>query len=162
MINKAEGKLPKELVHMAFILVLGAIAPMLDTTMVNIAVNQFAYDFHTSLNTIQWVITGYVLATAIAVPFSGWLINRFDGKHIYLAAELLFLISSVLSGASWSIGSLIAFRLIQGFSAGLIIPLLTTLLVKAAGQENMGKLMSIVGLPIILGPILGPVIGGGL
>ncbi|WP_068780594.1 MDR family MFS transporter [Paenibacillus sp. GM2] len=162
MTTKMEEKLPKELIRMALILVLGAVAPMLDTTMVNIAVNQFAYDFHSSLDTIQWVITGYVLATAIAVPFSGWLINRFDGKHIYLAAELLFLISSILSGISWSIESLIAFRLIQGFSAGLIIPLLTTLLVKAAGQENMGKLMSIVGLPIILGPILGPVIGGGI
>lgn len=160
MTTKAQERLPKELIRMALILVLGAIAPMLDTTMVNIAVNQFAADFHSTLGTIQWVITGYVLATAIAVPLSGWLIQRFDGKHVYLAAELLFLMSSILSGISWNIESLIIFRLIQGFSAGLIIPLLTTLLVKAAGQENLGKLMSIVGLPIVLGPILGPVIGG--
>ncbi|WEG11087.1 MDR family MFS transporter [Pullulanibacillus sp. KACC 23026] len=159
--NKNE-KLPKELINIALVLVLGAIAPMLDTTMVNIAVNKFGTDFHTSLDVIQWVITGYVLATGIAVPFSGWLINRFDGKHIYLAAEFLFLVSSILSGISWNIDSLIIFRIIQGFSAGLIIPLLTTLLVQTAGQENMGKLMSIVGLPIILGPILGPVIGGGI
>ncbi|OQM46842.1 MFS transporter [Anoxybacillus sp. UARK-01] len=160
MIGKREEKLPKELVNIALLLVLGAIAPMLDSTMVNIAVNDLEKDFHSSLDTIQWVVTGYVLATGIAVPFSGWLVNRFDGKSIYVSAQFLFFISSILSGISWNIESLIMFRLVQGFSAGLIIPLLTTLLVQAAGQDNMGKLMSIVGMPIILGPILGPVIGG--
>ncbi len=153
-------KMPKELVYVGLVLVLGAIAPMLDTTMVNIAVNQFAADFHTSLDVIQWVITGYVLATGIAVPFSGWLVHRFDGKQIYFVAQLLFLISSILSGISWNIGSLIVFRLIQGFGAGLIMPLLTTLAVQIAGRDNLGKLMSTIGLPIILGPILGPVLGG--
>lgn len=160
MSNKEKETLPKELIKIALVLVLGAIAPMLDSTMVNIALNDFSKDFHTSLDTIQWVITGYVLATGIAVPFSGWLINRFDGKNIYFISQLLFLISSILSGISWNIESLITFRLIQGFSAGLIIPLLTTLLIQNAGQGNMGKLMSIVGVPIILGPILGPVVGG--
>ncbi|WP_146552805.1 MFS transporter [Rummeliibacillus sp. SL167] len=58
--------------------------------------NDFSKDFHTSLDTIQWVITGYVLATGIAVPFSGWLINRFDGKNIYFISQLLFLIISIL------------------------------------------------------------------
>jgi Major Facilitator Superfamily. len=82
MSNKEKETLPKELIKIALVLVLGAIAPMLDSTMVNIALNDFSKDFHTSLDTIQWVITGYVLATGIAVPFSGWLINRFDGKNI--------------------------------------------------------------------------------
>ncbi|MGA8942771.1 MAG: MDR family MFS transporter [Thermoactinomyces sp.] len=160
MQKKNGGKLPKDLVRIAIVLVLGAIAPMLDTTMVNIAVNHFGQDFHTSLDMVQWIMTGYVLVMGIAVPFSGWLIQRFEGKDVYFMAELLFLISSLLAGFAWSIESLIAFRLVQGFAAGLIIPLLTTLLVQTAGQENMGKLMAIVGLPIILGPILGPIIGG--
>ncbi|MFB9278080.1 MDR family MFS transporter [Cohnella cellulosilytica] len=158
--KKKGEKLPKDLVRIALVLVLGAIAPMLDTTMVNIALNDFGRDFHASLDTVQWIMTGYVLAMGIAVPFSGWLVQRFEGKSVYLAAELLFLISSLLAGFSWNVESLIAFRLVQGFAAGLIIPLLTTLLVQTAGQNNMGKLMAIVGLPIILGPILGPVIGG--
>lgn len=160
MLNKNSGKLPKDLIRVAIVLVLGAIAPMLDTTMVNIAVNHFGQDFRASLDTVQWIITGYVLSMGIAVPFSGWLIQRFEGKAVYFMAELLFLISSVLAGFAWNIESLIAFRLVQGFAAGLIIPLLTTLMVQAAGQDNMGKLMAIVGLPIVLGPILGPVIGG--
>jgi len=160
MQEKNGGKLPKDLIRIALVLVLGAIAPMLDTTMVNIAVNHFGQDFHTSLDMVQWIMTGYVLAMGIAVPFSGWLIQRFDGKSVYFMAELLFMISSLLAGFAWSIDSLIVFRLVQGFAAGLIIPLLTTLMVQTAGQENIGKLMAIVGFPIILGPILGPVIGG--
>ncbi|WP_230076587.1 MFS transporter [Brevibacillus sedimenti] len=158
--NQTDGTLPKDLVRVALVLVFGAVAPMLDTTMVNIAVNHFSRDFQTSLETVQWVMTGYVLALAIAVPFSGWLVQRFEGKSVYFIAELLFLLSSLLAGLSWNIESLIAFRIVQGFAAGLIIPLLTTLLVQAAGQDQMGRLMAIVGLPIILGPILGPVAGG--
>lgn len=158
--KQTDGTLPKELVRVALVLVFGAVAPMLDTTMVNIAVNHFSRDFHASLETVQWVMTGYVLALAIAVPFSGWLVQRFEGKAVYFIAELLFLLSSLLAGFAWNIESLIAFRIVQGFAAGLIIPLLTTLLVQAAGQDQMGRLMAIVGLPIILGPILGPVAGG--
>lgn len=160
MVGTSEEKLSKELILIGIVLVLGAIAPMLDTTMVNIAINDFAKDFHASLDIIQWVVTGYVLATGIAVPFSGWLVNRFNGKNIYIVAQLLFLVGSILSGLSWNVESLITFRLIQGFSAGLIIPLLTTLGVQAAGQNNLGKLMATIGLPIVLGPVLGPVIGG--
>jgi EmrB/QacA subfamily drug resistance transporter len=160
MATKKDEKIPRSLLTMAFVLVLGAIAPMLDGTMVNIALNDFSKAFDTSLDHIQWIVTGYVLATGIAVPFSGWLIQRFDGKKVYIAAQIVFLIGSVTSGLSWNLASMIVFRLIQGFSAGLIMPLLTTLLIQAAGQEKLGRLMSIVGLPIVLGPILGPVIGG--
>lgn len=158
--GRTEEKLPKGLVNIALLLVLGAIAPMLDSTMVNIALNDLGIEFKASIDVIQWVVTGYVLALGIAVPFSGWLLQRFDGKLVYLGAQCLFLISSALAGLAWSMDSLVVFRLVQGFSAGLIIPLLTTLLVQSAGQSNMGRLMSIVGMPIVLGPILGPVIGG--
>ncbi|SEN49348.1 MDR family MFS transporter [Paenibacillus sp. OV219] len=160
MAAKDDEKIPRSLLTIAIVLVLGAIAPMLDGTMVNIALNDFSKDFHASLDHIQWIVTGYVLATGIAVPFSGWLIQRFDGKKVYIAAQIIFLIGSITSGLSWNLASMIIFRLIQGFSAGLIIPLLTTLLIQVAGQEKLGRLMSIVGMPIVLGPILGPVIGG--
>ncbi|WP_379134915.1 MDR family MFS transporter [Paenibacillus sp. sgz500958] len=163
MATKVDEKIPKSLLTIAIVLVLGVIAPMLDGTMVNIALNEFAKSFHASLDHIQWIVTGYVLATGIAVPFSGWLIQRFDGKKVYIAAQIIFLVGSVTSGLSWNLASMIVFRLVQGFSAGLILPLLTTLLMQAAqaaGQDKLGRLMSIVGLPIVLGPILGPVIGG--
>lgn len=152
--------LPKSIVNQAWIIVLGAIAPLLDSTMVNIAINHLAHDFNTSLSTVQWVVTGYLLAMVVAVPFTGWLAQRFGGKAVFLGAELLFGIMSLGAALAWNIDSLIVFRLIQGFSAGLITPLLTTLLVDVAGSGAMGRLMAVVGLPIMLGPIIGPVIGG--
>ncbi|KRK39455.1 DHA2 family efflux MFS transporter permease subunit [Loigolactobacillus bifermentans] len=152
--------LPRSVVNQAWLIVLGAIAPMLDSTMVNIAINHLAHDFNTGLNTVQWVVTGYLLAMVVAVPFTGWLDQRFGGKNTFLVAELLFGLMSLGAAFAWNIDSLIAFRLVQGFSAGLITPLLTTLLVDVAGSGAMGRLMAVVGLPIMLGPIVGPVIGG--
>ncbi|WP_099088779.1 MDR family MFS transporter [Weissella cibaria] len=160
MDEKKTTALPKHVVNMAWVLVLGALAPMLDATMVNIAVNDLARDFGASLSTIQWVITGYVLATAVAVPFAGWLVNRFSGKWVFLAAEIAFGVFSLASALAWNIDSLIVYRLFQGAAAGMLTPLLTTLLVDLAGSAAMGRLMAVVGLPIMLGPILGPVIGG--
>ncbi|MBB2482129.1 multidrug efflux MFS transporter [Bacillus sp. APMAM] len=155
-----EPGLPKEILTAAWAIALGAIAPMLDSTMVNIAIDKLTKDFNTTLDTIQWAITGYVLALAMAVPVSGWLMNKFNGKKIFVSAVIAFGVISVFAGISWDISSFIFFRLLQGFSAGIITPLMSTLLVKTAGPENLGKVMAIVSTPMIFGPILGPVIGG--
>ncbi|MDR3189644.1 MAG: multidrug efflux MFS transporter [Lactobacillaceae bacterium] len=155
----ASEELPyKRVQAIAWVLVLGALAPMLDATMANIAINHLATDFKSGVDLIQWVITGYVLAMAVAVPFSGWLIDRFNGKTIYIAGELIFLLGSLGSAMAPNLNWLIGARLLQGFGSGIVIPLLTTLLMTMAGK-NAGKLMSTVGLPMVLGPILGPVIG---
>ncbi|MEK5391556.1 MDR family MFS transporter [Margalitia sp. FSL K6-0131] len=155
-----EPGLPKEILTAAWAIALGAIAPMLDSTMVNIAIDKLTKDFNTTLDTIQWAITGYVLALAMAVPVSGWLMNKLNGKKIFVSAVIAFGVISVFAGISWDISSFIFFRLLQGFSAGIITPLMSTLLVKTAGPENLGKVMAIVSTPMIFGPILGPVIGG--
>lgn len=160
MADKLSQKLPKSIINQAWIIVLGAIAPLLDSTMVNIAINDLSRSFSSTLSTVQWVITGYLLAMVVAVPFTGWLNNKFGGKRVFMGAEILFGLMSLGAGMSNGINVLIVFRLIQGFSAGLITPLLTTLLVDVAGSSAMGRLMAVVGLPIMLGPILGPVIGG--
>lgn len=159
--NKANNPgLPKEILAAAWAIALGAIAPMLDSTMVNIAIDQLTKEFNTTLGIIQWSVTGYVLALAIAVPVSGWLMNRFNGKKVFVGAVIAFGLISVFTGVSWNISSFIFFRLLQGFSAGIIAPLMSTLLVKTAGRENLGRVMAIVSTPMILGPILGPVFGG--
>lgn len=155
-----KDKLPKGLLSIAWILVLGALPPMLDSTIVNIAVNDLAKVFSASFVVTQWVVTGYVLALGMAVPFSGWLMQKYDGKKVYMYALGLFLISSLLSGFAWNIESLIAFRVLQWIASGIIIPTLTTLVAQAAGGENIGRLMSVVGIPVVFGPIAGPVIGG--
>ncbi|KAB2493450.1 MDR family MFS transporter [Priestia endophytica] len=155
-----EPGLPKETLIAAWAIAFAAIAPMLDSTMVNIAIDKLNKDFNTTLDTIQWSITGYVLALAIAGPVSGWLMNKFNGKKIFIGAVIAFGVTSVLAGISWNISSFVFFRLLQGFSAGIITPIMSTLLVKTAGPENLGKVIAIVSTPMILGPILGPVIGG--
>lgn len=152
--------IPRELISIAWILVLGSMAPMLDSTMVNIAVNQLAIGFHTPLGTVQWAVTGFILAMGAAVPFAGWLSNRFSGKSVYLWAEVAFGLTSLVAGISWNVGALITFRLIQGFAAGLIMPLMFTLLVDSVGGDKMGRVMAIVGVPMTLGPMVGPIIGG--
>ncbi|WP_145019469.1 MDR family MFS transporter [Paenibacillus sp. Y412MC10] len=159
-IKAKEPGLPKEMLIAAWAIALGAIAPMLDSTMVNIAIDQLTKDFNTTLDIVQWSITGYVLALAIAVPVSGWLMNTCNGKKVFIGAVITFGVISVLVGVSWDISSFIFFRLLQGFSAGIITTLMSTLLVKTAGPENVGKVMAIVSTPMIFGPILGPVIGG--
>ncbi|KHD36796.1 major facilitator transporter [Clostridium acetobutylicum] len=133
---------------------------MLDSTMTNVAVNTIMKDFGAGVDSIQWVSTGYVLALGIIVPIAGWAIEWVDGKKIYLYGLLLFLIGSIVAAVSSSIGVLIIGRVIQGVGSGIIIPLLTTLIVRSAGAENLGSVMSIVSIPAVLAPILGPTFGG--
>lgn len=151
--------IPKSVMNIAWILVLGAIMPLLDSTMVNIAIKHLSNDFSIGLDLIQWVITGYVLSMAISVPLVGWAVQRFNGKWLMTGANIVFLAASIASGFSWNINSLIIFRIVQGFGAGFIMTLVTTLCVEIAGRDRMGRMMSTVGIPMILGPILGPVIG---
>lgn len=155
-----EEKKNRSTIVIALILVLGAIAPMLDSTMTNVAVNTIMKDFGASVGSIQWVSTGYVLALGIVVPIAGWAIEWFDGKKIYLCGLFLFLIGSMVAAISSSIGALIIGRVIQGVGSGVIIPLLTTLIVRSANTENLGSVMSIVSVPAVLAPILGPTFGG--
>ncbi|MCT3400597.1 MDR family MFS transporter [Lentilactobacillus hilgardii] len=154
------NRIPKSTIIIAWVVVFGAMAPLLDSTMINIAINKLVNNFNSSVTTVQWTITCYVLATGIAVPFSSWLLNKFDGKNVFMFSEVLFGIGSALAAISPNIQFLIGARLIQGFAGGLIMPLLTTLLVQTAGAAVMGQMMATVGLPMILGPLLGPVIGG--
>lgn len=153
-------RIPKSTMIAAWAIALGAIMPMLDSTMINIAIDDLTKYFDTSLNFIQWGVTGYILAMAVAVPFSGWLMDHFDGKRVYISAVVTFGIISVLTGLSPNIFWFILFRLVQGFSAGIISTLMATLLVKTTGQDKIGRVMAIVSIPMILGPILGPVVGG--
>ncbi len=138
----------------------GALAPLFDTTIVNVAVDTLGRDLHTSVTAIQWVVTGYLLALGMVIPLSGWSVARFGGKRMWMLGVALFLVGSVLSGAAWNISSLIAFRVLQGIGGGLMMPIVQTLIVQAAGGRRLGRLMAVVTTPALVGPILGPVLGG--
>lgn len=160
MSKKEQPKLPRNLMTTAWVLVICALPTMLDSTMVNIAINKLQYDLNTSLNMVQWAITGYVLAMAVAVPFSGWLMDHLNGKTVLTVAVITFGLFSLLSGFSWNIASFIGFRALQGLAGGIITMLSMSLLMQIAPKKLLGQLIAIVSTPMILGPILGPVIGG--
>jgi EmrB/QacA subfamily drug resistance transporter len=155
-----DGRLDPALIRLAAILLTGAIAPFLDTTIVNVAIESIGRGLHASVDTVQWVLTGYLLAFGMVVPLSGWALRRFGGRATWMFSLSLFLLGSALCGAAWNIGSLIAFRVIQGIGGGLMVPILLTLLVQAAGGRRLSRLMSTVSLPVVIVPILGPVVGG--
>jgi len=141
-------------------LIVGGIAAILDSTMVTLALHTLVVSLHSTDGTIQWVTTGYLLAMAVAIPVTGWAESRWGGQRAWMAALVVFVAGSVLCALSWSAASLIGFRVLQGFAAGLIFPLMQTLGVRAAGGRASSSLIAAVSLPLALGPILGPVIGG--
>ena len=156
------AKLDRALLAISSVVVLGTIMSILDTTIVNIAINHLSSDFDAPLTTIQWVSTGYLLALATVIPLTGWAADRFGTKRLYMTSLVLFLAGSALSGMAWSAHSLIAFRVLQGLGGGMIMPAGMTILTQAAGPERVGRVMSVVGAPMLIGPILGPVLGGWL
>jgi EmrB/QacA subfamily drug resistance transporter len=156
----ASDRLPGELVKLALALMLGAVMVAIDMTMVNVALDTLAREFHASVATIQWVSTGYLLALATVIPLTGWAVERFGAPPVWTVALLVFIAGSMLCGIAWSAGSLIAFRVVQGLGGGMIIPLIQTVLARAAGPERLGRVMGVVGVPAMLGPVLGPVLGG--
>jgi EmrB/QacA subfamily drug resistance transporter len=155
-----EAKLPPEVRKALLALIVGGIAAILDSTMVTLALHTLVARLHSTDGTIQWVTTGYLLAMAVAIPVTGWAESRWGGKRVWMAALVVFVAGSVLCALSWNAASLIGFRVLQGFAAGLIFPLMQTLGVKAAGGRASSSLVATVSLPLALGPILGPVIGG--
>jgi EmrB/QacA subfamily drug resistance transporter len=154
--------LDRDLMLVASVVVVGAIMSILDVTVVNVAINTLARDFQTTLPTIQWVSTGYTLALATVIPLSGWAADRFGTKRLYMTSIALFVLGSVLSGLAWSVESLIGFRILQGLGGGMIMPAGMTILTRAAGTDRVGRVMAVIGVPIVLGPIFGPILGGWL
>jgi EmrB/QacA subfamily drug resistance transporter len=146
----------------ALILIVGFMAAIFDTTIVSVALHTLTTQLHAPVSTIQWVSTGYLLALGIAVPLSTWGLRRFGGKRLWMAALVVFLVGSIGSSLAWNVDALIAWRVVQGMGAGIMFPLLTTLIMQAAGGKALGRTITVVALPALLGPILGPLIGGAI
>jgi EmrB/QacA subfamily drug resistance transporter len=154
--------LDREIAVLGAVVVVGMIMTVLDLTIVNVAIPTLGHDFGASIAAIQWVMTAYMLAFASVIPLAGWASDRFGVKRVWLGSLLVFLVGSVLAGAAWSIGSLLVFRMIQGLGAGMIVPVGQTILAQAAGPQRMGRVMSLMGVPMLLAPVLGPVLGGAI
>ena len=156
------GKLDAGVIRVAFVVVLGAIMSILDATVVAVAQNTFQDTFDTTAANAAWTMTGYTLALAAVIPISSWAAAKFGTKNVYLLSLVLFVAGSVLCAFAWSIESLVAFRVIQGLGGGLLMPVGMMILTKAAGPGRIGSVMAVLGIPMLLGPIGGPILGGWL
>lgn len=155
-------KLDSGVLKVAGVVILGVVMAILDTTVVNVALQALTLEFQTSFDTIQWVVTGYMLALATVIPVTGWACDRFGTKRLYLLSIGLFLLGSMLAGMAWNIESLIVFRVLQGLGGGMLMPAGMTIMVRAAGPHRVGRVMGVLGVPMLLGPIGGPILGGWL
>jgi EmrB/QacA subfamily drug resistance transporter len=156
-----------DVLKIAGVVVIGAIMSILDITVVNVALRTFQSAFADggqplAYSDVAWTVTGYTLALATVIPLSGWAADRFGTKRLYMLAILLFTMGSALCATATSIEMLIGFRVLQGLGGGMLMPLGMTIMTRAAGPARMGRLMAILGVPMLLGPIFGPILGGWL
>jgi EmrB/QacA subfamily drug resistance transporter len=156
----SEGRLSPHVRAVAIVVIVGAIMSILDTTIVNVALETLARELHAPLSTIQWVSTAYLLALAATIPLTGYAAERFGPRRVWMTVVGAFVLTSALCGLAWNVHVLIAFRALQGIAGGMIMPVGMITLAQAAGPQNMGRVMSIVGVPMLLAPVLGPVLGG--
>jgi EmrB/QacA subfamily drug resistance transporter len=154
------GKLDRSVIVTGLVVVAGMIMVVLDTTIVNVALDTLSRDLRASLSTTQWVVTGYLLAVALVIPLTGWAMDRFGPKPVWITAISLFVAGSALCATAWSIQSLIGFRVLQGLGGGMLLPGGQAIITRAAGPDRLGRAMAILGVPLLLGPVFGPVIGG--
>jgi EmrB/QacA subfamily drug resistance transporter len=158
--KRAGSGLDRDTLTVAGVVILGVIMSILDTTIVNVALDALSRDLNAPLATIQWVATGYLLALAMVIPVAGWMSERFGAKRVWMVSVALFGLGSALCGVASSAEMLICFRVLQGLGGGMIMPVAMSVLAQTAGPQRIGRIMSVLGVPMLLGPILGPVIGG--
>jgi EmrB/QacA subfamily drug resistance transporter len=160
--GSAADKLDKRVLLVAGVVVLGAIMSILDITVVSVAQPTFQRVFEATPAQVAWTMTGYTLALASVIPLTGWAADRFGTKRLYMLAVLLFTAGSVLCAAASSVEMLTGFRVLQGLGGGMLMPLGMTILTRAAGPDRIGRVMAVLGVPMLLGPIFGPILGGWL
>jgi EmrB/QacA subfamily drug resistance transporter len=158
----ADTKLTAAVFKVAGVVVLGAIMSILDITVVSVALPTFQSVFKTSYANVAWTMTGYTLALATVIPLSGWAADRYGAKRIYMTALVLFVCGSALCSTAWNIESLISFRVLQGLGGGMLMPVGMAIMTRAAGPDRVGRVMAVLGVPMLLGPIGGPILGGWL
>ncbi len=154
------GALSGALVRVIIIASFGPLLLNLSSTTVNVAIDKLMVQFHSPLSTVQWVVTGYLLALALVLPTFRWAVERLGSRRLYVACLLAFTATSALSALAWSAQSLVAFRVLQGAVGGLLAPLAQALIAQLAGPKRMGRAVGIVSIPVLVAPLFGPVLGG--
>ncbi len=144
----------------ASIIALGSIASILSSTVVNVAVPTLEHAFHASLTDVQWIATGYLLGLSAVIPISGWVSDRFGTKRVYMTTLALFVVTSLLCGFARSTGTEVVFRVIQGMAGGMVMPVGMAMLMSLTPPHERGRMMGIIGIPMMVAPALGPTVAG--
>lgn len=149
-----------KLVFAALVLSMGNFMVVLDTTITNVAMPTISGYLGVSTNEGTWIITAYAVAEAITVPLTGWLALQFGQVRVFVWSVALFVLFSVCCGLSWSMPSLVFFRVLQGLAGGPLIPLSSTLLLAAFPEKKSNVALALWGMMTVVAPIIGPILGG--
>jgi len=141
-------------------IMLATVMQVLDTTIVNVALPYMEGGLSTTRDQITWVLTSYIVAAAVMTPVTGWISGRFGRKHVFLWSVVIFTLSSLMCGMSQSLTEMVLFRLLQGLAGAALIPLSQSILLDTYPRERHGSAMAMWGVGIMIGPILGPTLGG--
>ncbi len=161
IVSNTDQRIDPMVWRIAGVILLGPLMTSLDATVVNVSLSALSGELHTPLTTIQWVTSGYLLALALMLPLSGWLVDRIGAKRVYLCCFTLFTITSLLCGLATSAAMLIAFRALQGMAGGLLAPMSQMMTARIAGR-HVARVMGFMVMPVLIGPILGPVLAGAI
>ncbi|HCI79540.1 MAG TPA: MFS transporter [Ktedonobacter sp.] len=157
--TRRAGGLPYKWI-VAIVVIFGIFMSILDSTIVNIAIPRLQTAFGADLNSVQWVLTGYILIQGVMTPLTGFFSDRFGSKRFYIVSLIIFTVGSALCGLAWSLPVLIFFRVLQGLGGAFLLPLSITLLYSEFPPNERGFAIGVLGLPILLAPALGPTVGG--
>jgi DHA2 family multidrug resistance protein len=144
----------------AFAVVLAALMQVIDSSIVNVALPDMMGNLGASLDEIAWVSTGYILATVIVIPLTGWLGSMLGRKRYFVGSIVLFTLASFFCGASHTLATLIFWRIVQGVGGGALMTVSQAVLFEAFPREEAGMAMALFGLGVMVGPTIGPTLGG--
>jgi MFS transporter, DHA2 family, multidrug resistance protein len=158
--RKADRKANPPLAMITLTVMLGLIMAIIDASIVNVALNDMAGSLGSSIDEIGWVATGYILANVIVMPLNGWLTARFGRRNFYAACIVIFTLASLLCGTATNVWQLVFYRVIQGFGGGALQPTAQAILFESYPPEKRAGAMAIFGLGAMVGPAIGPTLGG--
>src|ERR1700761_500080 len=133
-----------------------------DTTIANVALPHMQGSFSAAQDQISWVVTSYIVAAAIMTPLTGWLAGRFGIKYVFFISVVGFTVASALCGVATNLAQMVIFRLLQGICGAALVPLSQLVLLQINPPHRHAQAMSVWGMGVILGPIIGPALGGWL
>ena len=159
--RRASERIPYKWI-VAVIFVCGLFMDILDTTIVNVALPVLGKQFHANTASIEWIVLAYLLSLAVWIPASGWIGDRIGTRRVFLFALAMFTAASALCGQAHSLRELVAFRVLQGVGGGMLVPVGTAMLFRAFPPIERARASTVLIVPTVLAPALGPVLGGWL